>query len=56
MMRVRRQIAIGEVDAPAIDEPAAWSDGDEHRGVTLLGDTDGRGPLRSFSCHFFFLL
>jgi len=42
-MRVRRQTAIGEVDAPAIEELAAGRDSDEHRRVTVLGDADGRG-------------
>jgi hypothetical protein len=46
-MRVRRQTAIGEVDAPAIEELAAGRDSDEHRRVTVLGDADGRGSLRS---------
>ena len=47
MMRVRRQTALGEVDALAIEELAAWRDGDEHRRVTVLSDTDGRGSLGS---------
>jgi hypothetical protein len=42
-MRVRRQTAIGEVDAPAIEELAAGRDSYEHRRVTVLGDPDGRG-------------
>jgi hypothetical protein len=54
-MRVRRQTAIGEVDAPAIEEFAAGRDSDEHRRVTVLGDADGRGSLRSSSRHVFLL-
>jgi hypothetical protein len=54
-MRVRRQTAIGEVDAPAIEELAAGRDSDEHRRVTVLGDADGRGSLRSSSRHVFLL-
>ncbi len=42
-MRVRRQTAISEVDAPAIEELAAGRDSDEHRRVTVLGDADGSG-------------
>jgi hypothetical protein len=52
-MRVRRQTAIGEVDAPAIEKLAAERDSDEHRRVTVLGDADGRGSLRSCSRHVF---
>jgi len=52
-MRVRRQTAIGEVDAPAIEELAAGRDSDEHRRVTVLGDADGRSSLRSCSRHVF---
>jgi hypothetical protein len=55
MMRVRRQTAIGEVDAPAIEELAAGRDSDEHRRLTVLGDADGRGSLRSSSRHVFLL-
>jgi len=54
-MRVRRQIVIGEVDAPAIEQLAARRDSNEHRGVTLLGDADGCGSLRSASRHVLFL-
>ena len=50
-MRVRRQAAIGKVDAPAIEEFAAARDSDEHRRVTVLGDADGRGWLRLPSRH-----
>jgi hypothetical protein len=52
-MRVRRQTAIGQVDAPAIEELAAGRDGDEHRRVAVLGDADDRGSLRSASRHAF---
>ena len=55
MMRVRRQTAIGEVDAPAIEERAAGRDSDEHRRLTVLGDADGRGSLRSSFRHVFLL-
>ena len=51
VMRMRRQTAIGEVDAPAIEELAARCDSNEHRRVTVLGDADGRGSLRSSSHH-----
>jgi hypothetical protein len=54
-MWVRRETAIGELDAPAINELAAGDDGDEHRRVTVLGDADGRGSLRSSSRHVFLL-
>ncbi len=54
-MRVRRQTAIGEVDAPAIEELAAWRDSNKHRRITVLGDADGRGSLRSSSRHVFLL-
>jgi hypothetical protein len=54
-MRVRRQTAIGELDAPAIEEFAAGRDGDEHRRITVLGDADGCGSLRSSSRHVFLL-
>src|SRR5205823_2628233 len=54
VMRVRRQ-TIGEVDAPAIEELAAGRDSDEHRRVTVLSDTDGRGSLPSSSRHVFLL-
>jgi hypothetical protein len=50
-MRERRQAAIGEVDAPSIEELAAVRDGNEHRRVTVLDDADGRGVLRSSSRH-----
>ena len=40
---MRRQPALGQVDAPAIEEFAAGRDRDEHRRVTVLGDADGRG-------------
>lgn len=53
MMQVRRQTAIGEVNAPAIEEIAAERDSDEHRRVTVLGHADCRGSLRSPSCHVF---
>ena len=52
-MRVRWQTATGEVNAPAIEQLAAGYDSDEHRRVTVLGDADGRGSLRSPSCHVF---
>ena len=45
-MRMRRQTALGEVDAPAIKELAAGHDSNEHSRVTLLGDADGRDSLR----------
>jgi len=53
--RVRRQTTIGEVDAPAIEELAAGHDRDEHRRLTVLGDADGRGSLRSSFRHVFLL-
>ena len=40
-MRVRRQTAIGEVDAPAIEELAAGRDGDEHSRMTVFGVSPG---------------
>ena len=42
-MRMRRQTAIREEDATAIEEAAVGRDSDEHRRVTVLGDADGRG-------------
>jgi hypothetical protein len=51
MVRVRRQTAIGEVDAPAIEQLAAGRDSDEDRRVAVLGDTDGGGSLRASSRH-----
>jgi hypothetical protein len=51
-MRVRRQTASGQVDAPPIEQLAAGRDGDEHRRVAVLGDTDGGG--RGFSRHVAF--
>jgi hypothetical protein len=45
-MRMRRQTAIDELDAPAVEELAAERDGDEHRGATVLRDADVRGWLR----------
>jgi peptidoglycan-N-acetylglucosamine deacetylase len=47
VMRVCRQTAIGEVDAPAIQELAAGREGDDHHRVAVLGDADGRGSLYS---------
>lgn len=38
VMRMRRQTAIGEVDAPASKEVAAGHDSNEHSRVTLLAD------------------
>src|SRR5438094_10461315 len=52
-MRVRWQTPTGEFNAPTINELAAGYDSDEHRGVTVLGDADGRGSLRSPSRHVF---
>jgi hypothetical protein len=54
-MRVRRQTALGQLDAPPIEEFAAGRDSDEHRRVTVLDDADGRGSLRSSSRHVFLL-
>jgi hypothetical protein len=51
MMRVCRQAAIGELDAPAVEELAAGRDSYEHRRVAVLSDADYRGPLRSSSRH-----
>jgi hypothetical protein len=51
MMRMRREIAIGEVDVPAIEELAAVRYRNKHRGITVLSDTDGRGSPRSSSRH-----
>jgi hypothetical protein len=51
VMRMRRQTALGEVDAPPIEELATGRDSDEHRRVAVLGDADGRDPLRSCSRH-----
>ena len=55
VMRMRRQTAIGEVDAPAIKELAAGHDSNEHSRVTLLGDADGRDLLCSSSRQVFLL-
>jgi hypothetical protein len=43
VMRMRRQSAIRQVDAPAIEALAASCDGDEHRRPAVLRDTDRRG-------------
>ncbi len=51
VMRMRRQTAIGEVDAPAIKELSAGHDSNEHSRVTLLGDADG--PSLYSSRHVF---
>jgi hypothetical protein len=48
---VGRHSAIGELDAPAIEELAAGRDSYEHRRATVLGDANGRGSLRSSSRH-----
>ena len=50
-MRVRRQTAIGEVDAPAIEELAAGRDSDEHRRVSVFDDADRCGLLSLCSHH-----
>jgi hypothetical protein len=50
MVRVRRQTAIGKVDASAIEELTV-GDSDEHRSVPVLGDADGRPSPRSSSRH-----
>jgi uncharacterized protein YndB with AHSA1/START domain len=50
-MGVRRQAAIREIDAPAIEELAAGRNGDEDRRVAVLGDADGRGSLHSSCRH-----
>jgi hypothetical protein len=52
---MRRQTALGEVNAPAIKELAAGPDSNEHSRVTLLGDTDGRDRSGSSSRHVFLL-
>jgi hypothetical protein len=54
MMWVRRQAAIDELDAPAIDEFAARRDSNEHRRATILDDPDARASLLS-SRHVFLL-
>jgi len=46
-MRVRRQTAVGEIDAPAIEELTAGRDGDEHRRASVLSNADGGGSLHS---------
>jgi len=55
VMRVRRQSAIDEFDAPAIEECAARPDGDEYRRATVLGDADACGArqpgLRAGTTH-----
>ena len=51
VMRVRRQIAIGQVDAPAIEELAAGRDRDEHSRVAVLDDADGRRSVHSSFHH-----
>jgi hypothetical protein len=40
---MRRQAAIGELDAPTIEERAAVGDSDQHGGVGVFGDADSRG-------------
>ena len=56
VMRVRRQAAVDELDAPAIEELAAWRDSDKHRRATVLGHADRRGPPRSSPRHVLRLL
>ena len=51
MMQVPRQTGIGKVDTPAIEELADGRNSDEHCRVTVLGNTDGHGLLRSSSRH-----
>ena len=55
VMRVRRQAAVDELDAPAIEELAAWRDSDKHRRATVLGHAEVAGrrvrPLAtSYGC------
>ena len=50
MVRVRRQIAIGQVDAAAVDEIAPAANGDKYCRVALLGDAYRRGSLGSHCC------
>jgi hypothetical protein len=51
MMRMRGQPALGEVDAPAIEQLAARRDGDEDRRIAVLGDADGCDSLRVVCRH-----
>jgi hypothetical protein len=45
--------AIGEVDAPSIEELAAGRDGNEHRRVAVFGNANDRCSLRSSFRHAF---
>jgi hypothetical protein len=54
-MRVGRQTAIDELDAPAIEEFTSGRESDEHSRATVLGDADTRASLRSSSRHVFLL-
>jgi hypothetical protein len=55
MVRVRRQSGLSEFDVPAVEDLSAGRDGDEHRGVSVLHDADGRGPGRAWSRHIVLL-
>ena len=50
---VRRQ-AVGEVDAPAIQQCAIRGEGDEHRRIAVLRGTDDRTRPRLRSHHGLF--
>jgi hypothetical protein len=54
VMRMRRQTAFGEIDAPAVEELAAARNRHEHRRIAVLGDAHARGSLRSSSALAFF--
>ncbi len=41
-MRMRRHAGIGEIDVPSIQEFCPAADGDQERGVAVLGHTDRR--------------
>src|SRR5580700_7269758 len=50
MMRVRRQTAFGEIDAPSIQKRAAGRDRDEYRRVADFGHAD-RGDAVRWPAH-----
>jgi protein-L-isoaspartate(D-aspartate) O-methyltransferase len=54
-MRVRRQIAAGQIDAPAVEQLTPGRDRDQHGRVAVLGDAHGCRWLGWFARHFFSL-
>ena len=48
VVRVCRHPTIGEVDVPAIEQPAVGSDGDEECRVAVLGNPHRRSLARPY--------